>query len=215
MDELRLEDLLAFGLTCVVILAAGAAVVLLYYFWPQIAMFFRAIFTRHFNRGWWDDMLVWVADQGVRDYEDGNEAVDKRPTCIMSNRSAGHERFRTGTQGGFEERFYGTRTAPVREDREVTFEDVRTFLLDNNLTDEDAVDLFTLAKRKTGYFLSANKIRDTVGGSDAEVKNQVRKWRGEGVKQAPPSVSPIAGRPIPTAVRFHSDNPELEYQAPD
>lgn len=38
----------------------------------QIGAFGRAFWVRHFNRNWWDDLLIWLADQGgsVNDYED-------------------------------------------------------------------------------------------------------------------------------------------------
>lgn len=180
------------------------------------SLFFRALTWRILPAltSWYETNK----DRAVNRYEDYEE-YESGGDAGSEQQRPGSENARTGTQGGSEGRFYGTRTAPVQAEHEITFEDVRNFLLDHNLTDEEGVDLFTLAKRKSGPFLSANKIRDVVGGSDAEIKARVRKWRGDGVKpSAPPKpeppVSPIAQRPYDPKL-FHSDNPELQYQSPE
>lgn len=216
MAELRLEDIVGFFVAGGILLLIGLAGVLLYVLWPQIRLFVGALGARHFNGDWWTDTLEWIADQRESPYTSA-DANDR----IMSGddaRGTGSALLRTGTQGGSDERFYGTRTTPVQHLAEVTFDDVCDFLLDHNLTDEEGVDLLALAKRKSGYFLSANNIRDRVGGSDAEVKARVRKWRGEPIPakapaKAEPPVSPIAGRPYDPK-QFHSDNPELQYVEP-
>lgn len=61
--------------------------------------------------------------------------------------------------------------------RAVNFETVSVFLKEHNLTDEEAIDLLTLAHRESGDLLSANKIRDIVGGNEAAVKARVATWR--------------------------------------
>lgn len=64
------------------------------------------------------------------------------------------------------------------------FEAVLEYLRRHKLTDEQAIDLLTLAARESGDLLSANKIRDIVGGNEAEVKRRVASHRP---KQAPPA----------------------------
>lgn len=72
------------------------------------------------------------------------------------------------------------------------FEDVLDYLRRHNLTDEQAIDLLTLAKRETGDLLSANKIRDIVGGNEADVKRRVASHRP---KPATPKPSARLERP--------------------
>jgi hypothetical protein len=60
----------------------------------------------------------------------------------------------------------------------VNFDAVLAWVLDNNLTDEQGIALIAAAHRLPGdYFLSANKIRDGVGGSRDEVLAQVAALR--------------------------------------
>lgn len=57
------------------------------------------------------------------------------------------------------------------------FDGVLDFLYRHNLTDEEAIDILTLMHREVGDLLSANKIRDIVGGNEAAVKARVAAWR--------------------------------------
>lgn len=59
----------------------------------------------------------------------------------------------------------------------LNFEGVLDFLKRHNLTDEQAIDLLTVARRESGDLLSANKIRDIVGGNEAQVKARVAQHR--------------------------------------
>lgn len=67
------------------------------------------------------------------------------------------------------------------------FEMVASYLKRHNLTDEQAIDLLTLAKRETGDLLSANKIRDIVGGNEAQVKARVASHRPKPIQPRPPA----------------------------
>lgn len=58
-----------------------------------------------------------------------------------------------------------------------SFEVVIEFLTGHNLTDEQAIDILALMSRDAGDLLSANKIRDIVGGNEAAVKTRVAAWR--------------------------------------
>ncbi len=58
-----------------------------------------------------------------------------------------------------------------------SFEVVIDFLAGHNLTDEQAIDILALMSRDAGDLLSANKIRDIVGGNEAAVKTRVAAWR--------------------------------------
>lgn len=57
------------------------------------------------------------------------------------------------------------------------FDSVLDYLRRHKLTDEQAIDLLTLATREEGDLLSANKIRDIVGGNEAAVKARVASHR--------------------------------------
>ena len=65
------------------------------------------------------------------------------------------------------------------------FEDVLDYLRRHNLTDEQAIDVLTLAKREDGDLLSANKIRDIVGGNEADVKRRVASHRPKPAQPRP------------------------------
>jgi hypothetical protein len=58
-----------------------------------------------------------------------------------------------------------------------SFEAVIEYLKQHNLTDEQAIDMLALMRRDAGDLLSANKIRDVVGGNEAAVKARVAAWR--------------------------------------
>jgi hypothetical protein len=70
MAEFRLEDLWAIIQGLIIV---GVGLFVLYAIWalaPQISALTRAFWARHFNRSWWEDLLIWLADQGggVNDY---------------------------------------------------------------------------------------------------------------------------------------------------
>jgi hypothetical protein len=68
------------------------------------------------------------------------------------------------------------------------FEAVLDFLAKHNLTDEQAIDLFATAHRAPDdYFISANKLRDAIGGNEAAVKARVASHRPK-----PPAPRPAA-----------------------
>lgn len=55
---------------------------------------------------------------------------------------------------------------------------VKDYLTDHTLTDEEAIELLALARRSNGDdLISANKIRDIVGGNEAKVKAHVAAHR--------------------------------------
>lgn len=55
---------------------------------------------------------------------------------------------------------------------------VKTYLKQHNVSDQDAIDILALLRRPTGdNLISANKIRDIVGGNEAAVKAQVAALR--------------------------------------
>lgn len=59
-----------------------------------------------------------------------------------------------------------------------TFEVVKAYLTDRTLTDDEAIELLALARRSNGDdLLSANKIRDIVGGNEGKVKAHVAAHR--------------------------------------
>jgi hypothetical protein len=55
---------------------------------------------------------------------------------------------------------------------------IKTYLKQHNVSDQDAIDILALLRRPTGdNLISANKIRDIVGGNEAAVKAQVAALR--------------------------------------
>jgi hypothetical protein len=60
----------------------------------------------------------------------------------------------------------------------LSFEEIVAYLTEHNLTDDQATIMFAVMRRESGdHFLSANKIRDIVGGADMVVKAQVAAYR--------------------------------------
>lgn len=57
------------------------------------------------------------------------------------------------------------------------FDAVLAYLTRHKLNDEQAIDLLTVARRESGYLLSANKIREVAGGNEATVKARVARGR--------------------------------------
>ena len=78
-------------------------------------------------------------------------------------------------------------SAPVPD-----FELIISYLQRHNLTDDEAIDLFAVAHRESGDLLSANKIREIVGGNEAAVKARVARYRP---KPPQPKPSPRLERP--------------------
>lgn len=72
------------------------------------------------------------------------------------------------------------------------FEGLIDYLKGHNLTDEQVIDLLALMRRDAGDLLSANKIRDIVGGNEAAVKARVAAWRP---KPEPPRSQGRVARP--------------------
>lgn len=55
---------------------------------------------------------------------------------------------------------------------------VKIYLKQHNVSDQDAIDILALLRRSNGdNLISANKIRDIVGGNEAAVKAQVATLR--------------------------------------
>lgn len=68
------------------------------------------------------------------------------------------------------------------------FDRVLAFLSEHNLTDEQAIAIYSVVHRgPDDYPLSANKIRDAVGGNEAAVKAQVADRRPRKAQPAKPS----------------------------
>jgi hypothetical protein len=84
-----------------------------------------------------------------------------------------------------------------QENRELVrnLTDVIAFLDRQNLTSDEAAAILSVLRRSDDdYFLSANKIRDVVGGADAAVKAQVAAYRPR--KSATPSRGKRLERPM-------------------
>lgn len=83
----------------------------------------------------------------------------------------------TGFEGGSER---NGNAVPSEQNQENgnQFANIQAFLSSHNLTDEQAITILALMRRSNGEtYLSANKIRDTVGGADKDVKDHVAALR--------------------------------------
>lgn len=68
------------------------------------------------------------------------------------------------------------------------FSSVKAYLTEHTLTDDEAIELLALARRSSGDdLISANKIRDIVGGNEAKVKAHVAAHRKPRPKPRPPT----------------------------
>lgn len=61
--------------------------------------------------------------------------------------------------------------------QQTTFDEVMAFFARHNLSDEEAIKLLSILRRNGDHLISANKIRDIVGGADQVVKAQVAALR--------------------------------------
>ena len=87
------------------------------------------------------------------------------------------EQHGTGFDGGFGQNENAVLGEQNQENRN-QFANIQDFLSSHNLTDEQAITILALMRRPNGdVFLSANKIRDTVGGADKDVKDHVAALR--------------------------------------
>lgn len=104
--------------------------------------------------------------------------LDQRHAAIMASRvdHAGSEALIGGSRTGSADPVPPQQNQ-VEPEAVRSFEDVLSFLTEHKLSDEEAADLLAVAARAGGYLLSANKIRDAVGGSDAAVKARVAARR--------------------------------------
>ncbi len=73
------------------------------------------------------------------------------------------------------------------------FEAVKTFLSKHKLTPQEKIDLLAIAQDEDGYWISANKIRDLVGGNEAAVKSRVASHRP---KPPAPKAAAHLDRPV-------------------
>jgi|ERR1051325_2293233 hypothetical protein len=70
----------------------------------------------------------------------------------------------------------------------LNFEIVLSFLNGHKFSDEELIKVLSVLQRQSGdYLLSANKIRDSVGGADAAVKAQVSALRPKKEQPRPAS----------------------------
>lgn len=121
------------------------------------------------------------------------------------------------------------RVAPVRPDtyqeepeERAEKKDIPDLSISHNMDNRTLTLIMAAQKTLDGKpRWSANEICKMIGGTRQDVLDTIAIVRPrEKVVEAPPAkpspaISPIAGRALPAHASFHSDNPELEYQAPD
>lgn len=189
MSELRLEDVWDLVRIGVLLFFVYAALRALYEYRAQIALFIGAIWRRYVAVDDWRAAMERLADEreSVRDYQEGRHAAD-----VMSSTENGSEPVplidRSGS--GRPERSLENQESrvPVR-----SLDDVIDLLSEHNFAgDERLIDVLAVLQRDGEPVISANKIRDHVGGTDAAVKARVAKRRP---KSATPKPSPRLDRP--------------------
>lgn len=156
MAQFRLDDLYAIvqALFWLALLVFGGVILyaLAYNYGRYIPMFFAILVRRYavirFNG--FDDFMS--SDDGFEDELDGFETSSSVVVLAQQNQE--------------------------NQNQNANFESVYAFLTQHNLTDEQAIIMLSVMRRLSGDdLLSANKIRDIVGGSDAVVKFEVAKHR--------------------------------------
>lgn len=89
-----------------------------------------------------------------------------------------------GSNGGYADASTGADDLVPRQQHQSalelvpSFEALKTYLTNHTLTDDEAIEMLALARRSSGDdLLSANKIRDIVGGNEGKVKAHVAAFR--------------------------------------
>lgn len=107
--------------------------------------------------------------EGVNDFEDEGELLGVGMLPITE---------RGGGSGAGFDRAVLPQQNQVKPELVLNFDAVIGFIAKHNMSDEEAIKYLAVARRLNGdHLLSANKIRDVVGGSDAVVKLQVAALR--------------------------------------
>ncbi len=134
-----------------------------------------------------------IAAAQARDYARYEAKQQRR---AMSSYDGGSHADRSGFEGGSE---WFAEPVPGQQNQEnqnqnATIEDIINLTYTSAITDQQALTILALMRRENGdYFLSANKIRDIVGGADAAVKAEVAALRPS--KPTPPPARSIARPP--------------------
>lgn len=118
--------------------------------------------------GWQSSLSRARAQKARRESLYGWDYVESN--AVLSQNGAGFE-------GGFA-RNENAVPSDQNQENQNQFEILRDYLGSHNLTDEQAITILALMRKQNGdTYLSANKIRDTVGGADADVKARVAELR--------------------------------------
>lgn len=112
---------------------------------------------------------------------------------VMSNED-GNQSDADGSGTGSDDVVLPQQHQAVPEEPDV-FESVLSYLERHKFTDEQVIDLFTVIQRERGHVLSANKIREVVGGNEATVKARVARRRPKPEQPQPPRVMGSSARP--------------------
>jgi hypothetical protein len=101
---------------------------------------------------------------------------------------AGSEPTLPGSRTGFDDPVLPQQNQ-VKPELVFEFSHLLDFLSRHNLSEGEAIALLARMRRSNGidYYLSANRIRDVVGGADAAVKAEVAKHRPKPAVPKPPA----------------------------
>lgn len=201
MAELRLEDVGAILIGLMIVGVAYAGIRTLYEYRASIATLGRAVFARHFNRDWWQDFVIWLADQGasVNDFEDEDDAP-RHAAALLSTGVRSADRVGPAV--------LGSGTAPDTSR-------YRCLVPARDLTERETIVMLAVQKNGSKWRYSGKKIYNLVGGNHDQFLALMREIRGDlDPETAPPDLAftPFAGRP--TRASYYPDEPELEYQEP-
>jgi hypothetical protein len=168
MAEMRLDDWITIGVMALKLLAFGVSVMLLIVLWPHLVSIVSSQWRHSIERA--------RAQKARRDRLYGYADITSTNTEPAMNQRFGSG-FAVPVPGQQNQEF---------QNQFVDFEDVKTFLAEHNLSDEQVVITLALIRRANGdELLSANKIRDIAGGADGAIKPIVAAHRKPRPKSRP------------------------------
>lgn len=182
MEKMRLEDfgyilsgLLIIVLSVVAIAAAVQA-------WPYVRGFTVALFHRYINAEAWQRLVTRVADLPAE------PSVNRFTSSVMDGAAVVPSGSGTGADKAVPPQQHQVAPASV-----LTFDDAISFLKRHKFESADElIDVLSVLQRDGKPLISANKIREIIGGNEAAVKARVATHR----KQEPPPSTRRLERPV-------------------
>lgn len=187
MDKMRLEDfgyilsgLLIIVLSVVAIAAAVQA-------WPYVRGFTVALFHRYINAEAWQRLVTRVADLPAEPSVNRFQTDKPITSSVMDGAAVVPSGSSTGADKAVPPQQHQVAPASV-----LTFDDAISFLKRHKFESADElIDVLSVLQRDGKPLISANKIREIIGGNEAAVKARVATHR----RQEPPPSARRLERP--------------------